>query len=164
MAATARKAERVRMLTSRTDGEEGFTLVELLAVLAILAIAAGAVLQLGHGSSEAAKVRAFLIHAEAMMRDARTAAISSVTPQDVVIDTQTRRIFHAARNTALDVPPGISLDGKLASVPEAGKGMFVIRFFPSGGSTGASLPFRFRGEVYELRVNWLTGHADVRRG
>jgi general secretion pathway protein H len=152
------------MPTSRAEAQSGFTLVELLAVLAILALAAGAVLQLGHGSSEAAKVRSFLIHAEAMMRDARTAAIASVTPQDVVIDTEARRLIHAARDAALDVPQGVSLDGKLARVPEAGKGRYVIRFFPSGGSTGANLPFRFRGTVYELRVNWLTGHVDVRRG
>jgi len=152
------------MQTSRADGESGFTLVELLAVMAILAIAAGAVLQLGHGSAETAKVRSFLIHAEAMMREARTAAISTATAQDVVIDTDARRLVHAARDTALDVPPGLSLDGRLASVPEAGEGKYVIRFYPSGGSTGASLPFRFRGVVYELRVNWLTGHADVVRG
>lgn len=138
--------------------------MELLAVLAILAVSAAAALQLGHGSSETAKVRSFLIHAEAMMRDARSAAIGSVTPQDVVIDTVERRIVHATRSAALDVPVGVSLDGRLALVPEAGKGRYVVRFFPSGGSTGASLPFRYRGTVYELRVNWLTGHADVRRG
>ena len=137
--------------------------MELLAVMAILAIAAGAVLQLGHGSSETAKVRAFLIHAEAMMREARTTAIASVKPQDVVIDTGARQLVHAGRGVTLEVPPGVSLDGKLARVPEAGKGRYVIRFFPHGGSTGASLPFAFRGTVYELRVNWLTGHADVRR-
>jgi len=151
------------MPISRADAEAGFTLVELLAVLAILVIAAAAVLQLGQGSSETAKVRAFLIHAEAMMRNARTAAIASVTPQDVVIDTQARQLVAAGRGAPLDVPAGVSLDGKLARVPEAGKGRYVIRFFPHGGSTGASLPFRYRGTVYELRVNWLTGHADVRR-
>jgi general secretion pathway protein H len=151
------------MPISRADAEAGFTLVELLAVLAILVIAAAAVLRLGQGSSETAKVRAFLIHAEAMMRDARTAAIASVTPQDVVIDTKARQLVAAGRGASLDVPAGVSLDGKLARVPEAGKGRYVIRFFPHGGSTGASLPFLYRGTVYELRVNWLTGHADVRR-
>ena len=98
------------------------------------------------------------------MRDARTAAIASVTAQDVVIDTRRGSLVPCRRrDTALDVPPGVSLDGRLARVPEAGKGRYVIRFFPSGGSTGASLPFRFRGTLYELRVNWLTGHADVHR-
>jgi general secretion pathway protein H len=152
------------MPTSRTDRQAGFTLLELLAVLAVIGLAGAAVLQLGQGSAEAAKVRSFLIHAEAMMRQARTAAVETMAEQDVEIDTRARRIIHAARGTALDVPEGVSLDGDLARVQEAGENRFVIRFFPSGGSTGANLPFRFRDEIYELRVNWLTGHADVRRG
>jgi general secretion pathway protein H len=152
------------MPTYPTDRPAGFTLLELLAVLAVLGFAAAAVLQLGQGSAEAAKVRSFLIHAEAMMRQARIAAIETMAEQDVVIDTKARRIIHEARGIALDVPDGVSLDGDLAHAPEAEENRFVIRFFPSGGSTGAKLPFLFRGETYELRVNWLTGHADVRRG
>lgn len=152
------------MPTSPTDRQAGFTLLELLAVLAVLGLAAAAVLQLSQGSAEAAKVRSFLIHAEAMMRQARTAAIETMAEQDVVIDTNVRRIIHEARGTALDVPEGVSLDGQLARTPDGDERRFVIRFFPTGGSTGAKLPFRFRDEIYELRVNWLTGHADVRRG
>ena len=152
------------MLTSRTDGQSGFTLLELLAVLAVLAISAGAVLGLGQASTETAKVRMFLLHAEAMMREARTAAISSAVAQDVVIDVKARQLVHAGRNRVLQVPAGVSLEGTLARVPEAGGTGHVIRFFPDGSATGASLPFRFRGVVYVLRVNWLTGLADVRRG
>lgn len=159
-----RKAEQVRMPTSPTDREAGFTLLELLAVLAIMALAASAVLRLGQASAEAAEVRSFLIHAETMMRQARIAAIETMTDQDVVIDTKARRILDERRGVALDVPDGLSLDGTLARVPGAERNRFVIRFFPDGGSTGADLPFTFRGQVHELRVNWLTGHAHVRRG
>jgi general secretion pathway protein H len=149
---------------SRTDREAGFTLLELLAVLAIMALAAGAMLQLGNANAETAKVRSFLIHAEAMMRQARIAAIETSTDQDVVIDIPQRRIIHEGRSTALEVPEGVSMKGTLARVPGAERNRYVIRFFPDGGSTGASLPFTFRGEIHELRVNWLTGLAGVRRG
>ena len=152
------------MRTSRTDGQSGFTLIELLAVLVILMLAATAVVRMGRSSMETAEVRAFLIRAEAMMRTARTAAIETATDQDVLIDPKARRLVHAAAGTVLEVPGGVSLEGTLARVPEAGKGRYVVRFFAGGGSTGAKLPFLVRGEVYELRVHWLTGRADVRRG
>ena len=151
------------MPTSRTEGEAGFTLVEMLAVLVILTLAASAVLRAGSGSAETAEVRAFLIRAEAMMRHARTAAVETSSVQDVVIDARARRFVHNS-GLAIEVPAGLALDGVVARVPEEANGALVIRFFPDGGSTGATLPFRFRGEVYVLRVNWLTGHADVRRG
>jgi general secretion pathway protein H len=152
------------MPTSPTDGQAGFTLLELLAVLVILVLAAAAVLRSGGGSTEAAEVRSFLIRAEAMMRHARTAAVETSSAQDVVIDTRARRLVHAARGVALEVPSAVALDGTVASLPEQDGGARYIRFFPDGGSTGATLPFRFQGEVYVLRVNWLTGLADVRRG
>ncbi len=154
----------MRMPTSRTDAERGFTLLEFLAALAILALAAGAVLQMSQGSLETAGVRSFLIEAEAIMRLARTAAIETRSDQEVTIDTSARRLIYVAEGRELDVPRGLSLDGVLARLGDAEDHTFRIRFFPSGGSTGASLPFRFRGLIYELRVNWLTGHADVRRG
>lgn len=154
------------MPTSRSERqrrEAGFTLLELLAVLVILGLAAGAVLRLGQSSAEAAEVRAFLVRAEAMMRQARVLAMTSMAPQDVVIDSAARALVGPGGGR-LAVPAGVSLEGTLAALPEAGQGAHAVRFYPDGGATGASLPFRFRGAVYELRVNWLTGLADVRRG
>ena len=152
------------MPISRTESEAGFTLLELLAVLVILTLAASAVLRAGSGGAEAAEVRSFLIRAEALMRQARTTAVETSSVQDVVIDTRARRLVHEGGGDTIEVPAGVALDGVVARVPEKTGGAQVVRFFPDGGSTGASLPFRFRGDVYELRVNWLTGHADVRRG
>ena len=42
-----------------------------------------------------------------------------------------------------------------------GGGPPMVRFFPSGGSTGGTLSFTFRGQSYGLRINWLTGRADA---
>lgn len=154
------------MRTSPTDRQAGFTLVEMLAVLVILALAATAVVQGGRSSIESANVRAFLIEAEAMMRAARTTAIETMSQQDVILDPEGRQLAYPSTGKVLKVPPGVSLDGKLASVPGsgAGAGGYVIRFYPAGNSSGATLPFRYRGQTYELRVIWLTGQVDVRQG
>ena len=152
------------MPTFRTDREAGFTLLELLAVLVIMMLAASAVLQVGRSSAESAKVRSFLVEAEAMMRQARTAAIENMSTQTVVVDTKARRLVYEAGGKMIDVPPAVTLDGKLARTSEGEGKNQVVLFYSTGSSTGASLPFRFRDKVYELRVNWLTGHADVRKG
>jgi len=78
-----------RMPTSRTEAQAGFTLLELLAVLVITALAATAVVSLGRSSLEAARVRSFMIEAEALFRDARTTAIETHAQTAVLIDPET---------------------------------------------------------------------------
>lgn len=152
------------MPISRTDGQAGFTLVEMLAVLVILALAATAIIQGGRSSIETANVRAFLVEAEAMMRAARTAAIETMEDKDVVLDPEGRQLTFAAAGKVLKIPEGVSLNGQMASVPGSGVDAYVIRFYPAGNSSGATLPFLYRGQTYELRVIWLTGQVDVRQG
>lgn len=147
------------MPTSRTEAQAGFTLLELLVVLVILALTATAVVSLGRTSLESARVRSFLVEAEAMFRDARTTAIETQAQTAVVIDTKGRRLTSSNGGRTLEMPRGLSLDARVA-VPADG-GLPAIRFFPSGGSTGGQLSFSFRGRSYDLRINWLTGRADA---
>lgn len=147
------------MPTFRTEAQAGFTLLELLAVLVILALAASAVLTIGRTSLETARVRSFLVQSEALFRDARTRAIESRSPTAVVIDTGARQLLFPAAGRSLAVPEGVSLDAKVAR--PAGNGPPAVRFFPSGSSTGGELSFRFRGRVYALHINWLTGRTNA---
>lgn len=147
------------MPTFRVDSQRGFTLIELLAVLVILALSAAAVLSIGRSSLESARVRSFLVDAEAMFRDARTAAVETRQETAVTIDAAARRLSFAGSARALEVPEGVTLDARIARPKDMS--LPSVRFFPSGGSTGGELAFRFRGRSYELRINWLTGRADV---
>lgn len=147
------------MPTSRAEAQAGFTLLELLAVLVILALAASVGISVGHGSLETARVRSFLVQSQALLREARIAAIETRVETAVVIDARARRLSFPAGGRSLGFPPGVSLDAKVAS-PEGG-GLPAIRFFPSGGSSGGELAFGFRGRSYALRINWLTGRADA---
>ena len=147
------------MPTSRTEAEAGFTLLELLVVLVIVALAATAVMSIGRSSLESARVRSFLIEAEAMFRDARTTAISTHAQTAVMIDSKARRLSMSDGSRMLELPKGVTLDAKVA-VPKEG-GLPSVRFFPSGASSGGQLTFNFRGRNYALRINWLTGRADA---
>lgn len=147
------------MPTSRAEAQAGFTLLELLVVLVILALSATAVMSIGRSSLESARVRSFMIEAEAMFRDARTAAIETHTQTAVLIDAKGRRLSLADGGRVLELPRGVSLDARVA-VPKSG-GLPAVRFFPSGASTGGELSFGYRGRNYDLRINWLTGRADA---
>ena len=147
------------MPISRAERQAGFTLVELLAVLVILVLSATAVLSVGRSSLESARVRAFMVQAEAMLRDARTAAIETQTETTVQVDVRGRSLSFPAQGRVLDVPASVALDAKLAQA-EDGQSP-AVRFFPSGGSSGGVLSFSFRGRSYALRINWLTGRANA---
>ena len=147
------------MPTSRTEAQAGFTLLELLVVLVIIALSATAVMSIGRSSLESARVRSFLVEAEAMFRDARTAAIETHAQTAVMIDEKGRRLSMSDGSRMLELPKGVSLNAKVA-VPKEGE-IPSVRFFPSGGSTGGQLTFAFRGRSYGLRINWLTGRADA---
>ena len=148
-----------RMPTSRTEAQAGFTLLELLVVLVIMALSATAVMSVGRASLESARVRSFMVEAEAMFRDARTAAIENQAQTSVTIDAKGRRLSMSDGSRMLEVPKGVSLDAKVAA-PKSGE-LPSVRFFPSGGSTGGQITFNFRGRSYGLRINWLTGRADA---
>ena len=107
------------MPTSRTEAQAGFTLLELLVVLVILALSATAVMTVGRASLESARVRSFLVEAEALFRDARTAAIEGQSQTSVVIDAKGRRLSFADGGRTLEMPRGLSLDAKVA-VPKEG--------------------------------------------
>lgn len=151
----------MRMATSGTDGqvpgrEAGFTLLELLAVMALLALAVGMVTVSASRSLETARLRAFLIKTEAALIEARSAAIRSAQEQVLTIDTDRRSVG------AIAMPRGVDLTAEVAEAERHG-GQAGIRFYPAGTSSGGRLTVRAEGSTYEIRVNWLTGHATLHK-
>lgn len=158
----------MRMPTSstRTAGSalvEGFTLIELLAVMTILAIAITAFTYAGTSSLETSKFRAFMVRASAVIRDGRVDAIRSMQEQIVYVDVKGRRIGRPERGGLLDLPRGVDLKAEVAAQESYADGTVGIRFYPAGNSSGGTLSFTFHGQVYEIRVNWLTGNVTTVR-
>lgn len=151
--------------TSRGVGnrEAGFTLIELLAVLGILAIAITAFTYAGTGSLETARFRAFLVKTSAMLVEGRAEAMSGMRDKLFIIDLKNRKLGFAGEDKRLDLPAGVELS-VTASEEESGKdGALGIRFYPAGNSSGGTLQFTLRNQIYEMRVNWLTGNIVTRR-
>jgi general secretion pathway protein H len=150
----ARKVALVRTPTSAT--ENGFTLVELLAVLAILSIAVVSFMLNGTGGSDTAKFRGFLVTTASALTESRTRAMKNATEETITIDTKNRAIISG--NRTIKFPKDVELS---ATIDGLETGAASIRFFPAGTSTGGKLVFTHRGKSYEILVNWLTGNVAL---
>ena len=156
----------MRMPTSTTRDqtrslEDGFTLLELLAVLAILALAAAAFSWGGQRTSETAKFRAFITQTSAMLRDGRARAINGMSETIVRFDAANRKVV-GPDGKSLGMPVGVELSALVAG-DEAAKSVADIRFYPAGNSSGGALTFSFRNQSYLIRINWLTGNVSSER-
>ena len=141
--------------------EDGFTLLELLAVLAILAMAAAAFSWGGQRTSETAKFRAFITQTSAMLRDGRATAMRGMCETIVRFDAGNRRV-EGPDGKSLGMPVGVELSALVAG-DEAAKSVADIRFYPAGNSSGGALTFSFRNQSYVIRINWLTGNVSSER-
>ncbi len=156
----------MRMPTSITErqraaDENGFTLLELLAVMVILAMAAAAFSWGGQRTSETAKFRAFITQTSAMLRDGRARAMRSRTEAVVRFDAGGRRV-DGPGGESLGMPQGVEFSALVAG-NEATTSAADIRFYPAGNSSGGALTFSFGNQSYVIRVNWLTGNVSSQR-
>lgn len=143
--------------------QDGFTLVELLAVLVVLAIAAG--VSAAHlGTRHSGEVLQAAAHELASRcRAARAAAIRRASDQTVIID-----MAHRLVRAGNDVPPlriadTISVSSQTSATEQRSPSVAGIRFFPNGASTGGKVRLETGRQAYEVRVNWLTGRVVVER-
>jgi general secretion pathway protein H len=142
--------------------QDGFTLVELLAVLLVLAIVAGmAATRLGaRHSSDILQATAYELASRC--RAARTAAIREASEQTVLID-MANRVVTAGGRASLRIADTVSVSSQTSATEQRAPRVAGIRFFPNGQSTGGKIRLETGRQAYEVRVNWLTGRVAVER-
>ncbi|MHB2165346.1 GspH/FimT family protein [Alsobacter sp. R-9] len=138
--------------------QAGFTLVETLVALAILAalaaLAAGALRKPPASALATAEARQIA----SVLQRARAEAVSTQTERRFVFDGE-QRSYGVEGGRARRLPQEIRLSADLAAGEARQTG--VIRFFPSGTTSGGVLRVSAADAVRTVRVNWATGAVVV---
>ena len=145
-----------------SNGQRGFTLVELLVVLVIAALALALVGTSISRSVSGAEMRNAARKVAASLRYTRTHAILTKSEQVFLVDTE-KRSFRAADRETQELPKGMNVELNTARSELTSETAGGIRFYPDGGSTGGNVRLEANGRVYQVNVAWLTGEASLQR-
>jgi general secretion pathway protein H len=145
-----------------SNGQRGFTLVELLVVLVIAALALSLVGTSISRNISGAEMRNAARKVAASLRYTRTQAILTKSEQVFLVDTD-KRTFKAAGRPTEELPEGMNVELNTARSELTSETAGGIRFYPDGGSTGGNVRLEANGRVYRVNVTWLTGEASLER-
>lgn len=141
--------------------EAGFTLIEIVCVLAIVAMLAALALPAIPRGTSTARLNAYALEVAAMLSADRYAAIRRRQPVATVMDAQKRTIASGSRGDVIRLPKDVAFDAVVAKQCAGRAAGSTIDFFPSGMSCGGAIGISREGAGFQVRVNWLTGGAEV---
>lgn len=153
----------VRSLAGHTDkgGDAGFTLLEVVCVLAITAMLAAIVLPAIPRGTSLPQINSYALQAAALLNADHAAAQWQHREIATVVDAPSRIIQSGATGRVLRIPSDVNVQALLASRCNNRSAGATIRYLPSGLSCGGTLALTRSGTGFQVRVNWLTGMADV---
>jgi general secretion pathway protein H len=139
----------------------GFTLIEVVCALAIIAMIAALVLPAIPRGTSRARLEAYALEVAALLTADRNAAVRRRTEVATAIDAGGRAIRSGAGADRILLPRDVAFDALLAETCDGRKAGSTIHFFPSGMSCGGTVQLRSGAVGFQVRVNWLTGGAEV---
>jgi len=142
----------------RCAGDRGFTIVELLAAITIVGLLLAVAVPASMRFYDSIKYRQSVRDVITLLGGARYQAVNTGKAQDVMIDTQTRKL--RLNKDVRTLPEGFNLVARTArEVNRDNKG--VIRFYPEGGSSGGDINIeRPDGGGVTISVDWLVGSVS----
>ena len=141
------------------SSEAGFTLIELLVVLGIVAAALAIVVPSLDRSRQNLALRSMAYDLATHLRSARIAAQSSNTERAMTLDPTRRQYWGAGVAPPRPLPAGAEI-----LVPDSerlDRSVSRIRFFPDGGTSGATIVLRDEKTAATVFVDWLNGDVRV---
>jgi general secretion pathway protein H len=135
--------------------------LEVVCVLAITAMLAAIVLPAIQPATSLPRINGYALQAAALLNADHAAAESQHQEIATIIDARSRLVQSGATGRVLRFPPDVTVQALLASRCNNRSAGLTIRYLPSGLSCGGVLTLTRSGSGFQVRVNWLTGIADV---
>jgi general secretion pathway protein H len=153
----------VQSRAGHTDagGNAGFTLLEVICVLAITAMLAAIVLPEIPRATSLPQIDGYALEAAALLNGDHAAAQLQHREIATVVDAPARAIQSGASGVILRFPSDITVQALLAANCNNRRAGATIRYLPSGLSCGGVVTLTRMGAGFQVRVNWLTGVAEV---
>ena len=132
-----------------------------MCVLAIVALLAGLVLPAIPRATSHGRLEAYALEIAGMLAGDRNAAMRRHVAVATLLDENARTIRSGATAEVVALPRDVAFDALLAKRCNGRAAGQTIDFFPSGGSCGGVIGLKRGGAGYQIRVNWLTGGAEI---
>lgn len=147
------------------DDERGFTFLELLTVLALMALLLGLVAPTFYRAWERERVRGSLREFSAVLRLARSVAVTERTRIRVFVDLDQGRYWLEGTRRGGRLPPGTRIAQAALVWPEQGRRLGYVAFFGDGASSGAKLDLEDPGgRMYTVYVDIVTSRVTLGAG
>jgi len=141
--------------------QDGFTLLEMVAVVAIIAMLAAVLLPSVPRATTRPRLEAYAIETAALLKADRSAAMRRSAQVSAQVDAPGRAIRSGSTGRVMRFPDDVSFQALLPQTCNERPARSTISFFATGTSCGGTIVLSRLGSGYEVRVNWLTGGIEV---
>ena len=143
------------------QGEQGFTLLELILALGIMALGVAVVFPFFNASRAGYQLRAAAYEIASQLREARAAAQARNVDQAFMIDVGNRRMWIEGHDARRSLSARLAVDVEVPIAEQLAANLVRVRFFADGGASGGNFLLRDGGRQAIVTVNWLTGDVRV---
>jgi general secretion pathway protein H len=139
----------------------GFSLIEIMLVLVIVVIAYAFLPRAIFSGVSGAELRSNVRAVATGLRMARDKAIHSKREAALTLDLENRSFTVPADDKQHKLNDLLEVKLFTAEADLISEKVGSIRFYPDGSSNGGRVSIGAGGRVFEIDVDWLTGHVTI---